>query len=169
MFYLADLSNCKSLSQRQKRGARCGLLLSVREIIVTQILQSDWLVEYLPGLLTHSLSSWPGNWSLTGVRLCQFNVGTYKTIRKPTRCNTSNEWSLLFINWLYMFRTITSPSSGASSHKLYSALVCSCYQASLAVATQQLDSPDSIFIEAESTPGTWTCQMLRKKIPRPLR
>ena len=33
-----------------------------------------------------------------------------------------------------MFRTITSPSSGASSHKLYNALVCSCYQASLTVA-----------------------------------
>ena len=33
-----------------------------------------------------------------------------------------------------MFRTITSPSSGASSHKPYNALVCSCYQASLAVA-----------------------------------
>ena len=33
-----------------------------------------------------------------------------------------------------MFRTITSPSPGASSHKLYKALVCSCYQASLAVA-----------------------------------
>ena len=30
----------------------------------------------------------------------------------------------IFINWLYMFRTITSPSSGASSHKLYNALVC---------------------------------------------
>ena len=33
-----------------------------------------------------------------------------------------------------MFRTVTSPPSGASSHKLYNALVCSCYQASLAVA-----------------------------------
>ena len=40
----------------------------------------------------------------------------------------------IFINWLYMFRAITSPSSGASSHKLYNALVCSCYQASLTVA-----------------------------------
>ena len=48
---------------------------------------------------------------------------------KPTRCNTSYEWSSLSINWLYMFRTIASPSSGASSHKLYNAL-----QASLAVA-----------------------------------
>ena len=55
-------------------------------------------------------------------------------VDKPTRCNTSYEWSLLPINWLYMFRTITSPSSGASSHELYSALVRSCYQASLAVA-----------------------------------
>ena len=32
-----------------------------------------------------------------------------------------------------MFRTITSPSSGASSHKLYNVLVRLCYQASLAV------------------------------------
>ena len=55
-------------------------------------------------------------------------------VDKPTRCNTSYEWPLLSINWLYMFRTITSPSSGASSHKLYNALVYSCYQASLAVA-----------------------------------
>ena len=58
----------------------------------------------------------------------------FQCVDKPTRCNTSYEWSLLSINWLYMFRTITSPSSGASSHKLYNALVCSCYQASLAVA-----------------------------------
>ena len=43
--------------------------------------------------------------------------------RWPTRYNTSYEWSLLSIIWLYMFRTITSPSSGASSHKLYNALV----------------------------------------------
>ena len=62
-------------------------------------------------------------------------------VDKLTRCNTSYEWSLLFIIWLYMFRTITSPSSGASSRKLYNALVCSCHQASLAVWTQQLDSP----------------------------
>ena len=32
-------------------------------------------------------------------------------VDKPTRCNTSYEWSLFSINWLYMFRTITSPSS----------------------------------------------------------
>ena len=32
-------------------------------------------------------------------------------VHKPTRCNTSYEWSVLFIIWLYMFRTITSPSS----------------------------------------------------------
>ena len=43
----------------------------------------------------------------------------FQCVDKPTRCNTSYEWSLLSINWLYMFRTITSPSSGASSHKLY--------------------------------------------------
>ena len=47
-------------------------------------------------------------------------------VDKPTRCNNSYEWTLLFINWLYMFRTITSSSSGASSHILYNALVCSC-------------------------------------------
>ena len=57
----------------------------------------------------------------------------FQCVDKPTRCNTSYEWSLLSIIWLYMFRTITSPPSGDSSHKLYDALVCSCYQASLAV------------------------------------
>ena len=41
-----------------------------------------------------------------------------KCVDKPTSCNPSYEWSLLSINWLYMFRTITSQSSGASSHKL---------------------------------------------------
>ena len=50
----------------------------------------------------------------------------FQCVGKPTRCNTSYEWSLLFIIWLYMFRTITSPSSGASSHRLYNELVCSC-------------------------------------------
>ena len=50
----------------------------------------------------------------------------FQCVDKPTRCNTSYEWSLLFIIWLYMFRTITSPSSGTSSHKVYNALVCSC-------------------------------------------
>ena len=77
---------------------------------------------------------------------------------------------LLSINWLYMFLTITSPSSGASSHKLYNSLVCSCYQASLALvwmyiratarlactnipmrSTQQLDSPDSTNIPMRYT------------------
>ena len=59
----------------------------------------------------------------------------FQCVNKPTRCNISYEWSLLSINWLYMFRTITSPSSGASSHKLCNALVCSCYQASLAASS----------------------------------
>ena len=58
----------------------------------------------------------------------------FQCVDKPTRCNTSYKRSLLSTNWLHMFRTITSPSS----HKLYNALVCSCYQASLAVALQQL-------------------------------
>ena len=52
----------------------------------------------------------------------------FQCVDKPTRCNTYYEWSLLSINWLYMFRTISSPSSGASSHKLYNTL-----QASLTV------------------------------------
>jgi hypothetical protein len=69
----------------------------------------------------------------------------FQCVDKPTRCNTSYERSLLSIIWFYMFRTITSPSSGASSHKLYNA-VQSCYQASLAVALQQLDSPDSTIV-----------------------
>ena len=50
----------------------------------------------------------------------------FRYVDKPTRCNPSYELSLLSINWLYMFRTVTSPLSGASSHKLYNALVCSC-------------------------------------------
>ena len=62
----------------------------------------------------------------------------FQCVGKRTRCNTSYERSLLSINWLYMFRTITSPSSGTSSHKLYNALVCSCCQASLGVATARL-------------------------------
>ena len=49
----------------------------------------------------------------------------FRCVDKPTRDNTSYEWSLLSINWLYMFRTITSPSSGASYLKLYNALVYS--------------------------------------------
>ena len=57
----------------------------------------------------------------------------FQCVDKPTRCNTSCEWSLLSIIWLYMFRTITNPSPGASSHKLYDELVCSCYQAGLTV------------------------------------
>ena len=56
----------------------------------------------------------------------------FQCVDKPKRRNTSYEWSLLSINWLYMFRTITSPLSGASSHKLYNTLVCSCYPARLA-------------------------------------
>ena len=55
-------------------------------------------------------------------------------VDKPTKCTDSNEWSLFLIIWLYMFRTVTSLSSGASSHKPYNALVRSCYQAGLAVA-----------------------------------
>ena len=77
----------------------------------------------------------------------------FQCVDKPTRCNTSYEWSLLSINWLYMFRTITSPSSGASSHKLYNAFGM-FVQASLAVAwmsTQQLDSPDSTNIPTRYT------------------
>ena len=58
----------------------------------------------------------------------------FQCVDKPTRFNTSYECPSLSINWLYMFRTTTSPSSGASSHKLYNALVRSCYQASLAGA-----------------------------------
>ena len=49
----------------------------------------------------------------------------FRCVDKTTRYNTSYEWTLLSINWLYMFRAITSPSSGASTHKLYNALVCS--------------------------------------------
>ena len=47
-------------------------------------------------------------------------------VDKPTRYNTSYGWSLFSIIWLYMFWTTTSPSSGASSHKLHKVLVCSC-------------------------------------------
>ena len=75
----------------------------------------------------------------------------FRCVDKPTRCNTSYEWSLLSINWLYIFRTITSPSSAASSHKLYNALVCSCYQASLAVAWMYIHATDSLHIVGLST------------------
>ena len=30
----------------------------------------------------------------------------FQCVDKPKRCNTSYEWSLLSINWLYMFRTV---------------------------------------------------------------
>ena len=40
-------------------------------------------------------------------------------VDKPIRCTNSYKWYLFFIVWLYMFRTITSPSSGAPSSKLY--------------------------------------------------
>ena len=87
--------------------------------------------------MEHVLSVWGKNWktNLTLYVPCIM----FQCVDKPTRCSTSYEWSLLSINWLYTFQTITSPSSGASSHKLYNALVRSCYQASLAVV-QQLDS-----------------------------
>ena len=40
---------------------------------------------------------------------------------KPTRCTNCYKWSFFFIVWLYMFRTITCPSPGAPSSKLYHA------------------------------------------------
>ena len=40
----------------------------------------------------------------------------FQCVDKPTRCNAPYEWSLLSINWLYMFWTITSPSSGTPSN-----------------------------------------------------
>ena len=46
----------------------------------------------------------------------------FQCVDKLKRCDTSYEWSLLSIIWLYMFRTITWPSSGVSSYKLYNAL-----------------------------------------------
>ena len=70
--------------------------------------------------------------SRQGVHHCQTarfenEINTFpRCVDKPTRCNTSYEWSSLSIIWIYMSRTITSPSSVASSHKLYNALVCSC-------------------------------------------
>ena len=85
-------------------------------------------------------------WSVQSVVLClvvscvkvelSHKRKTFQTqcVDKPTRYNSSYEWSLLSINWLYIFLTISSLSSRASSHKLYNALVCSCYQESLAVA-----------------------------------
>ena len=46
-------------------------------------------------------------------KICCF----WQCVYKPTRCNGSYEWSLFSIIWLYMFRTIASPSSGAPSNK----------------------------------------------------
>ena len=62
------------------------------------------------------------------------NVYELQCVDKSTKCTNSYKQSLLFIIWLYMFRTITSPSPGASSDKPYNSLVCSCYQASLTAA-----------------------------------
>ena len=80
-----------------------------------------------------------------------FNLTLYvpciilQCVDKQTRFTNYYKLYLFFIVWLYMFRTITSPLSGASSSKLYNTSVCSCYQESVAVAwiyiTQQLDSP----------------------------
>ena len=66
----------------------------------------------------------PGNGRVKRIKMIYFLTLyvpsiMFQCVDKPTRCNTSYEWSLLTINWLYMFRTITSPSPGASSHELY--------------------------------------------------
>ena len=42
-------------------------------------------------------------------------------VDKPTRCTNSYKCSLFLFVLLYVFRTITSPSSGAPSSKLYQA------------------------------------------------
>ena len=47
-----------------------------------------------------------------------------------------------------MFRTITSPLSGASSHELYNALVSSCYQASVAVARMYIHATATLACNA---------------------
>ena len=70
----------------------------------------------------------------------------FQCVDKPTICNTFYEWSLLSINWLYIFRTITSPSSGASSHKLYKAL-----QASVAVAWMYIHAIATLAWQHEHT------------------
>ena len=65
----------------------------------------------------------------------------FRCVDKPTRCSASYERTLLSTDWPYMFWTITSPSSGASSHKLFNALVCSCRRVYLlcgCTSTQQL-------------------------------
>ena len=84
----------------------------------------------------------------------------FQCVDKPTRCITSYERSLLSINWLYMFRTITSPSSGASSHKLYNALVCSCYQASLAAAWMYIHK--AARLARTNIPLRYTVKLLRE-------
>ena len=90
-------------------------------------------------LYTPSCTTVHRSCNVAGTRTAGVLIGTQiywgeankQCVDKPTRCNTSYEWSLFSIMWLYIFRTITSPSTGASSRKLYNALVCSCYQASL--------------------------------------
>ena len=69
----------------------------------------------------------------------------FQCVDKPTRCNTSYEWSLLSIIWLYLYRTINSPSSGASSHKLYNALIC------VVLSGESAASPDSTNIPMRYT------------------
>ena len=102
----------------------------------------QWQTFKMPGLLQgqlHPRRSFRSQasvfWSIPSHMEYQiyifFNLTLYvpciilQCVDKPTRCNTSYKWSLFFIIWLYMFRIITSPSSGASSHKLYNVLVCS--------------------------------------------
>ena len=80
-------------------------------------LMADW---YLPGLAEYEVHNRVYIRNLTLYVPCIM----FQCVDKPTRWSSSYEWSLLSIIWLYMFRTITSPSSGASSHKLYNALVC---------------------------------------------
>jgi hypothetical protein len=83
----------------------------------------------------------------------------FHCVDKPMICNISYEWSLLSIHWLYMFRTITSPSSGASSSKLYNVLVCSCYQASVAVVWMYIQASSLavvwMYIQASSLAVVW--------------
>ena len=78
---------------------------------------------------------------------CEYGWLEVQCVDKPTRCNTSYGWSLLSINWLYMFQTITSPSSGASSHKLYNASLAVAWMyihgtARLALYSLWDDAPD---------------------------
>ena len=81
------------------------------------------------------------NDNMTKLKITRESINVQINQRDATLLMNDLYYSL-FVSTLYMFRTITSPSPGASSQKLYNALVCQCRRVQLLYgSTQQLDSP----------------------------